>query len=77
MLRHTRPVTSTQMSRKKGRIDENLNFTGISSVMDPAGRETIGYSWLCIDATATHAVTALDGSDVWESMSIVANDSTL
>ena len=44
--------------------------------MDPAGQEIIGKSWLLINVTVTNAVTTLEGSDMWESMSLVANDST-
>ena len=45
--------------------------------MEPKGQEELGYSYLVINATLTESVTNLDGSDVWESLSLQANDSTI
>lgn len=42
--------------------------------MDPKGKE-IGISYLLINATMKEAVTTFDGSDVWTSISLTANDS--
>ena len=45
--------------------------------MDSAGQEIVGRSWLLINATAITTVTTLDDSDVWASISLAANDSTV
>ncbi|KAH7153377.1 hypothetical protein EDB81DRAFT_931852 [Dactylonectria macrodidyma] len=43
---------------------------GIYSVMEREGQEQLGGTYLLINATMVDAVTELDGSDVWESMTL-------
>ncbi|EXL65770.1 hypothetical protein FOPG_18024 [Fusarium oxysporum f. sp. conglutinans race 2 54008] len=49
---------------------------GIYPVMEPKGTEEVGNSYLLINATITDYVTDLDGSGVWESITIEANNDT-
>ncbi|KAJ9419390.1 hypothetical protein FOXG_19701 [Fusarium oxysporum f. sp. lycopersici 4287] len=50
---------------------------GIYSVMDSKGFQVVpGPSYLLINATLTNYVTNLDGSDVWESITLKANDTS-
>ncbi|KAH7303385.1 hypothetical protein B0I35DRAFT_485198 [Stachybotrys elegans] len=49
---------------------------GIYSVMDPKGNEELGDSYLVINATMSDAVMNMDGSDVWKSVTIQANDTS-
>jgi hypothetical protein len=44
--------------------------------MDPKDQEQRGDSYIIINATMTEAVTDLDGFDVWEYVSLQANDAT-
>ena len=49
-------------------------FAGIASVMQPKGGKNPGSSYLLINATVPDYVTNMDGSDVWESLTLKAND---
>ncbi|KAH7069853.1 hypothetical protein BKA63DRAFT_519672 [Paraphoma chrysanthemicola] len=49
---------------------------GIYSVMSTAGKEQVGQSYLIVNATLAEAVTTMDGSDVWETVTLQANDSS-
>jgi len=49
-------------------------LTGIYSVMDAKGNETLGPAYLLINATMNDTVTDMDDSDLWESISIKASD---
>lgn len=44
--------------------------------MEPKGQEELGPTYLLINATMTESVTDLEGSDVWETLSLQAEDST-
>jgi hypothetical protein len=50
---------------------------GIYSTMNPDFIEGPGHSYILANATMIDSVTTLDDSDVWESMTLHANDSTL
>lgn len=43
--------------------------------MNPSGEEDLGHSFILINATMTEDVTTLDSADVWDSVSLPANDS--
>lgn len=43
--------------------------------MSTEGQEEVGRSYLIINATLAEGVTTMDGSDVWESVTLQANDS--
>jgi hypothetical protein len=43
--------------------------------MNPTGQGEPGYSYILVNATMNEYVTTLDNSDVWESMTLRANDS--
>tara|TARA_R110002003_G_scaffold59_28_gene5402 strand:- start:1120 stop:2043 length:924 start_codon:yes stop_codon:yes gene_type:complete len=44
--------------------------------MSTAGEEEVGQSYIIVNATLAEAVTTVDGSDVWESLTLQANDSS-